>query len=70
MLNAWFENILQTASCGVLVSHNTATDIQFLSAEYIRAGMKLPDKVNDELNTLDVLKRFSSLCYRKVDPDD
>lgn len=67
-LNDWFAQLLQHRSSGVLVSHNTATDIQFLCCEYQRVGLRLPPKVRLGLDTLTTLKRFSSLVYRKVPP--
>lgn len=69
-LNNWFNNLLSDASCGVLVSHNTATDVQYLCCEYQRAGMKLPANINHVLDTLTTLRRFGSLVYRKVAPEN
>lgn len=69
-LNRWFLSHLDSAPTGVLVSHNTATDIQFLFCEYMRHNIQLPKQLNLGLDTLTTLKRFSSLCYRKVAPED
>ena len=69
-LNNWFNKLLANAQCGVLVSHNTATDVQYLCCEYQRAGMKLPKKIKYVIDTLTTLRRFSSLQYRKVAPAD
>ena len=69
-LQAWFKQQMQGFQAGVLVSHNTAVDIQFLTVEYQRAGMHFPAGMEKGLDTLQVLKRFSSLTYRKVDPED
>ena len=69
-LNAWFRVMIGDSLSAVLVSHNTCTDIQFLDAEYIRAGMQLPPQFRLGLDTLLTLKRFASLCYRKVAPED
>ena len=66
MLNNWIKEKLQNVSCGVLVSHNTATDIQFMSCEYIRCGAKLPAPVTLGLDTLKTVQRFTTICYRKV----
>ena len=66
MLNKWFTDMLQEVPNAVLVSHNTATDIQFLFCEYQRCGMKLPSQFKHGLDTLKTLSRFSSVCYRKV----
>ena len=69
-LNNWFEEMLEGKTSGVLVSHNTATDIQFLAAEYIRHGFVLPTKIRLGCDRLKTLQRFSSLIYRKVAPED
>lgn len=66
-LNQWFEETLNGKSSAVLVSHNTATDIQFLICDYLRAGMNLPTQFKLGLDTLQTLRRYSSLPYRKVD---
>ena len=66
-LNAWFNSQLRGRTTGVLVSHNNATDVQFLLCEYIRADAKLPEKINLALDTLATINRFSSLAYRKAD---
>ena len=67
-LNRWFKNQMSAQGCtaGVLVSHNAATDFQFLQCEYIRAGMRLPSAIKLGLDTYKTLTRFSSICYRKV----
>ena len=54
---------------GVLVSHNTPVDIQFLLCEYLRTGIELPPEIRLGLDTCAVLKRFSTICYRKVPTD-
>ena len=66
-LNAWFNSQLRGRTTGVLVSHNNATDVQFLLCEYIRADSTLPDKITLALDTMATIKRYSSLCYRKAD---
>ena len=65
-LNAWFERLLQHRSAGVLVAHNTATDIQFLCCENQRVSICLPPKIRFGLDSMTTLKRFSTLIYRKV----
>ena len=65
-LNEWFEEQLGDSAVGVLVSHNVATDIQFLLCEYIRAGVQLPPQITLGLVTLKTVKRFKSLCHHKV----
>ena len=70
ILNEWLVSQLGDKPTAVLVSHNTATDVQFLSCEYQRAGMLLPPQTNFVLNILKCLKRFPSLVYRKVDKKD
>ena len=57
-------------SAGVLVSHNTATDVQFLVVEYLRAGVALPAKIKLCLDTYKTMTRFSSVSYRKVLPEE
>ena len=57
-------------SAGVLVSHNTATDVQFLVVEYLRAGVALPPKIKLCLDTYKTMTRFSSVSYRKVPPEE
>lgn len=69
-LNKWFTDQLQDTPIGVLVSHNTATDIQFICCEYIRAGIEFPPQIQLGLDTMKTLKRFSSICYRKVSKED
>ena len=65
-LNSWFEQQLGDRTQGVLVSHNTPVDIQYLCCEYIRTGLELPSRIKLGLDTLSVLKRFSTLAYRKA----
>ena len=67
-LQAWFTEQMQDKE-GVLVSHNSSVDIQFLLCEYIRAGITLPSRMKYGLDTLKTLTRFSSLAYRKVTPE-
>ena len=69
-MQAWFKQQMQGFEAGVLVSHNTAVDIQFLTVEYQRADIRFPGGMEKGLDTLQVLKRFASLTYRKVDPED
>ena len=69
-LNRWFLSHLKDRDAGVLVSHNTVTDIQFLCCEYLRAETEMPAKIKLGLDTCATLKRFSSVCYRKVNPED
>lgn len=68
-LNQWFNHHLQ-GHAGVLVSHNTAVDIQFLLCEYLRAEVQLPPTIKLGLDTCAILKRFSSLHYRNVSTED
>ena len=70
LLNVWFLRCLGDVPLGVLVSHNTATDIQFLCCEYIRANLQFPAQIQLGLDTLTTIKRYNSLCYRKVAKDD
>ena len=65
-LNEWFLANLEDKQAGVLVSHNTVTDIQFLSCEYLRANLRLPAKIQIGLDTCETMKRFASVSYRKV----
>ena len=65
-LNEWFKDYMQAGQTGVLVSHNTPVDVQFLVCEYLRAKMKLPSQIKLCLDTLATIKRFSSLAYRKA----
>lgn len=67
-LQAWFSEQMQDKE-GVLVSHNSSVDIQFLLCEYIRSGITLPSRMKYGLDTLKTLTRFSSLAYRKVAPE-
>ena len=69
-LNRWFDEQLEGHQTGVLVSHNTPVDIQFLMCEYMRAKTKLPSKIRLGLDTLKTTQRFSSLCYQKVSPSE
>ena len=69
-LNQWFERHLQGNKTGVLVSHNTPVDVQFLATEYLRSNMKLPEAVTLGLDTLATLRRFSALVYRKTTSAD
>lgn len=69
-LNIWFTEHTRGGRTGVLVSHNTPVDIQFLLSEYLRAEIELPPAIKLGLDTLQTLRRFSSLCYRKVSPSD
>ena len=68
-LNSFFEKLLNEFDAGVLVAHNGATDFQFLCCDYIRAGLQLPAKLTHQLCTLQCMRRFSSLAYRKATPD-
>ena len=67
-LQTWLQEKLQ-GKTGVLVSHNTSVDIQFLLCEYIRADIQLPSGIKLGLDTMTTLKRFSSVCYRKAPLD-
>ena len=69
-MNQWFAKHMQGGKAGVLVSHNTSVDIQFLLCEYIRAKVKLPTGIKLGLDTCATLKRFASLQYRKVSVED
>ena len=68
-LQAWFKHHMRDKA-GVLVSHNTPVDVQFLLCEYIRAGQQLPPQMKYGLDTLQTLNRFSTLAYRKVPADE
>ena len=65
-LNEWFQEQMRGKTEGVLVSHNTPVDIQYLCCEYIRCGIELSSQIRLGLDTLATLRRFSSICYRKV----
>ena len=65
-LNEWFGTQLGDSDTGVLVSHNVATDIQFLLCEYLRAGVQVPPQITLGMDTLKTLKRFKSLVHHKV----
>ena len=67
-MNNFFDRNLRGFDSGVLVAHNGATDFQFLCCDYQRAGLKLPSKITHTLCTLQLLRRFSSLAYRKSTP--
>ena len=69
-LNDWFVTQLQGHTTGVLVSHNTATDIQFLCCEYMRCGATFPPQIKFGLDTLKTLQRFSTISYRRVPAED
>ena len=69
-LNRWFHDMLGDRPTGVLVSHNTPVDIQYLLCEYIRTGIELPPQIRLGLDTCATLKRFASICYRKVPKDE
>ena len=68
-LNKFFNKILQNFDNGVLVAHNGATDFQFLCCDYQRAGLQIPAKITHTLCTLQTIRRFSSLAYRKATPE-
>ena len=68
-LNEFFTTHLQDCDVGVLVAHNTSTDLQFLCCEYIRAGLTLPAKIKYGLCTYQTLKRLKSV-YRTADDSD
>ena len=65
-LNQRFEKYLEDDKMGVLVSHNTATDIHFLLSEYIRCGKQLPKQIVIGMDTVETIRRFSFVQYRKV----
>ena len=66
VLVKWMHGLLNGGKAGVMVAHNGATDFQFLYASLIRAGLKLPPMIKHQLCTLQTLRRFSSLAYRKA----
>lgn len=68
-LNQWFQE-QQNGRPGVLVSHNTAVDIQFLLCEYIRSKTPFPASIRLGLDTEKTLKRFTTIEYRKVSAED
>ena len=47
-LNRWFVSMTVDHSAGVLVSHNTDTDVQFLLVEYTRVGKRLPSSCQNK----------------------
>ena len=51
-MNQFFTRVLQNFDSGVLVAHNGSTDFQFLSCDYIRAGLTMPTKITHTLCTL------------------
>lgn len=65
-MSAWLSSHLHSVDAGVLVAHNGSTDFQFLCAAYVRHGLPLPPKLTHTLDTLSLLRRFSSLGYRKA----
>ena len=52
---AFFNEHLENFDAGVLVAHNGATDFQFLSCDFIRAGLKFPAKLTHTICTLQVI---------------
>ena len=68
VMTAWLQSHLTAVDTdtGVLVSHNGSTDFQFLCKEYAKHGLKLPAKMTHTFDTLQVIRRFSSLAYRKA----
>ena len=68
-MNRFLERVLQGFDNGVFVAHNGSTDFQFLSCDYIRAGLAIPSKIKHTICTLQCLRRFSGLAYRKATPD-
>ena len=69
-LNDFFNKMMHNFDGGVLVAHNGSTDFQFLCCDYQRAGLQLPTKITHTLCTLQTLRRFSSLAYRKATPKE
>ena len=69
-INAFFSRLLQQYDAGVLVAHNGATDFQFLCCDYQRADLVLPPKLKHTICTLQCLRRFGALAYRKAKPEE
>lgn len=69
-MNSFFVRVMQQYDAGVLVAHNGATDFQFLCCDFQRVGLTLPPKLQHTICTLQCLRRFGSLAYRKVKPQD
>ena len=69
-LNKFFTAHLQDYDAGVLVAHNGSTDFQFLCCDMQRAGLVVPSKLSHTICTLQTIKRFSSLAYRKAKPEE
>ena len=49
-MTLFFNKHLHGRDSGVLVAHNTSTDLQFLECEYIRSNMLLPAKLTHGLS--------------------
>ena len=69
-MNVFFSGVLRKYDAGVLIAHNGVTDFQFLSCDYQRAGLVFPAKLQHTICTLQCLRRFSGLTYRKVKPEE
>lgn len=65
----FFQKHLRGQDSGVLVAHNTSTDLQFLCCEFIRAGLKLPVKIKHGLCTYQTIKRLKLAYSRASDAD-
>ena len=63
--NTWMESFLSEAGdVGVLVAHNgDACDFQFLCAEMLRWGLKMPREVRYTLDTLSVIREYKDIPY-------
>ena len=68
-LNKFFATHLQGCDVGVLVAHNTSTDLQFLCCEYIRASLTLPVKIKYGLCTYQTIKRLKTAQSTAADSD-
>ena len=65
-MNRFFDKNLRDYDAGILIAHNGATDFQFLCCDMQRAGLTLPPKLTHTICTLQCLRRFSGLAYRKA----
>ena len=69
-LNTFFNAVLTDFDAGILVAHNGSTDFQFLSCDYLRAGLTIPTKITHTICTLQTLRRFKTLAYHKGPIDE
>ena len=68
-MTLFFNKHLHGRDSGVLVAHNTSTDLQFLECEYIRSNMLLPAKLTHGLCTYQTIKRLKTSYSKAVDSE-